>query len=328
MKRALLVLMVMLMAMLPVMAAGAEEAQAVEGSDPWSGKRLAVAHITLYDEWCAAVRDEFVEQAAAMGFAECNVQDGNLNAETQQRQVEDFITKRYDMILIDPVSPEGIIPTLERASAAGIPVIAFDSGTPFKDLVTHVAWDHGETGVLTAEYVADYARKNLGGKLDVAILAMLDAPHTAIRSEKFKEKIFEELGRENVNIVFEQDFGQTRDSANNIVSNNIKKHVDVIWCAVDNAAFGAKVALEAKGVEGTKIVSAGAWGKEPFEALNNKDPYYMMCIGVSPVNIVGDSLRSAQKWFAGEGDSIPKSQNIELSVIDQNNISEYMKFVK
>ena len=122
------------------------------------------------------MRDEFVAQAKALGFAECNVQDGNLNAETQQRQVEDFITKRYDMLFIDPVRPEGIIPTLEQASSAGIPVIAFDSGTSFEDLITHVAWDHAETGVLTGKYVADYARKNLGGKLNVAILAMLDAP--------------------------------------------------------------------------------------------------------------------------------------------------------
>jgi len=328
MKRTILILLALLLVVLPLMAGGAAEKPKVVGADPWSDKRIAVAHITLYDEWCAAVRDEFVRQAAEIGFAEINIQDGNLNAETQQRQVEDFITKRYDMILIDPVSPEGIIPTLERASAAGIPVMAFDSGTPFKDLITHVAWDHGETGVLTGKYIADYARKNLGGKLEVAILAMLDAPHTAIRSEKFKETIFAELGRENVNIVFEQDFGQTRDSANNIVSNNIKKDVDVIWCAVDNAAFGAKVALEARGVVGTKIVSAGAWGKEPFEALYNKDPYYMMCIGVSPVNIVGDTLRSAQKWFAGEGASIPKQQNIVLSVIDQSNVGEYMHFVE
>ena len=144
----------------------------------------------------------------------------------------------------------------------------------------------------------------------------------------FKKTIFTELGKENVNIVFEQDFGQTRDSANNIVSNNISKKVDIIWCAVDNAAFGAKVALEAKGVKGTKIVSAGGWGKEPFEAINNNDPYYMMCIGVSPENIVKLSLESAMKWFAGEADTVPKSQNIELSVIDQSNIKDFMKFVK
>lgn len=307
-------------------AAGVTTAVAAE--NPWAGKRIGVAHITLYDEWCAGVRDEFVAQAKALGFAECNVQDGDLNAETQQKIVENFITQKYDIIFIDPVSPEGIQPTLDKAKAAGIPVIAFDSSTPWPDLVSYIAWDHGQTGVLTGEYVAKYAKEKLGGKLNVGILAMLDAPHTAIRSEKFKETIIKELGEENINIVFEQDFGKTRDSAASIVSNNINKPIDIIWCAVDNAAFGAKVALEGKGVEGTKIVCAGAWGKEPFETLNAKDPYYMMCIGVSPTNIVKDSLAAACQYFAGDTANIPKRTDIELSVIDQSNVSEFMKFVQ
>lgn len=295
--------------------------------EPWAGKRIGVANISLYDEWCAAVRDEFVAQAEALGFAECNVQDGNLNAETQQRQVEDFITKQYDVICLDAVSSEGIVPTLEQAGAAGIPVVAFDSSATYSDLVSYIAWDHGMTGELTAEYVANYAQETLGGKIDVAILSMTTAPHTAIRSEKFKEKLISLMGEENVNIVFEQDFGETRDSAANIVANNIEKKVDIIWCAVDNAAFGARAALEAKGVEGTKIVSAGAWGAEPFNALNDKDPYYMMCVGVSPANIVKDTLQIVCDYFAGKTD-IPERHDIELSVIDQSNVSEFMKYVK
>lgn len=293
---------------------------------PWEGKRLGVAHITLYDEWCKAVYDEFMSQAKSMGFGEVNIQDGNLNAETQQKQVEDFITQKYDLILIDPVSPEGILPTLEKAQASGIPTIAFDSGTPFKDLITHIAWDHAESGALTGNYVADYAKAKLGGKVRVGVLAMLNAPHTAIRSVKFKETLEARLGKENVQYVFDQDFGETRESATNIVTNNIAKPVDIIWCAVDNAAFGAKVALETNAVQGTKIVCAGAWGSEPFNTLNNKDPYYMMCIGVHPGEIVRLSLEAAKDYFSGKKD-IPRSQNIQLAVIDQSNIADFMKYV-
>lgn len=307
----------------------AAPAPAPEGTSgkPWEGKRLGVAHITLYDEWCKAVYDEFLAQAKEMGFGEVNIQDGNLNAETQQKLVEDFITQKYDMILIDPVSQEGIVPTLEKAQANGIPTIAFDSGTPFADLVTHVAWDHAETGKLTGDYIADYAEKNLGGKVKVGVLAMLTAPHTAIRSEVFKSTLEERLGKENVEYVFDQDFGETRESATNIVTNNIAKPVDIIWCAVDNAAFGAKVALETNAIQGTKIVSAGGWGSEPFKAINDKDPYYMMIVGVHPGEIVRLSLESALKYFEGDT-SIPKTQNIKLSVIDESNIGEFMKYVQ
>ena len=304
----------------------ADDVSEAPAGNPWEGMRLGVAHITFYDEWCMGVYHEFRRQAPAMGFGEVDIQNGDLNAETQQRQVENFITQQFDMIIINPVSPEGIIPTLEAASAAGIPVIAFDSGTTFEDLIAHIAWDHAETGVLTGNYIADYAEANLGGQVTVGILAMLDAPHTAIRSEAFKETLEARLGSENVQYVFDQDFGQTRESATTIVEGNIARPMDFIWAAVDEAAFGARVALELNNIEGTRIVSAGAWGTEAFTTLYANDPWYMMCVGVSPEEIVRLTLEAAQQWFSGRTD-IPRSQNIKLSIIDQSNIAEFMHFL-
>ena len=287
--------------------------------------KIAVAHITMYDEWCKAVYDEFMAQCAELGW-EVTIADGNLNAETQQKQVEDFIAQGdYDAICIDPVNSDGIIPTLETAGEKGIPVFAFDSGTAYADLVTHVAWDHAETGVLTAEWVAKYAQENLGGKVKVGVLAMLNAVHTQVRGEAFVARLNELLGEENVTYVFNQDFGETRESAANIVTNNIMKPIDVIWGAVDNAAIGAATALEQNGATGTIVVSAGGWGAEPFTKINNGDPYYKMCIGVSAANIVALTLDSIARYMNGE--EIAKSQNIELAVIDGSNIADYMKYV-
>lgn len=288
--------------------------------------KIAVAHITMYDEWCKAVYDEFMAQCAERGW-EVTIADGNLNAETQQKQVEDFIAQGdYDAICVDPVNSDGIIPTLEQAGEAGIPVFAFDSGTDYEDLVTHVAWDHAETGVLCAEWVADYANENLGGKVRVGVLAMVNAVHTQVRSESFVATLEELLGAENVTWVFNQDFGETRESAANIVTNNIMKPIDVIWGAVDNAAIGATTALEQNGVSGTIVVSAGGWGAEPFGLINEGNPYYKMCIGVSAENIVALTLDSIERYFAGE--EIERSQNIELAVIDETNIADFMKYVE
>lgn len=288
--------------------------------------KLAVAHITMYDEWCKAVYDEFIAQCAERGW-EVTIADGNLNAETQQKQVEDFIAQGdYDAILIDPVNSDGIIPTLEQAGEAGIPVFAFDSGTDYADLVTHVAWDHAETGVLCAQWVANYANENLGGKVRVGVLAMLNAVHTQVRSEAFVEELERLMGAENITWVFNQDFGETRESAANIVTNNIMKPIDVIWGAVDNAAIGATTALEQNAATGTIVVSAGGWGAEPFGLINEGNPYYKMCIAVSAANIVELTLDSVEKYFAGE--EIPKSQNIELAIVDASNIADYMKYVE
>ena len=192
-------------------------------------------------------------------------------------------------------------------------MFAFDSGTDYADLVTHVAWDHAETGVLCAQWVANYANENLGGKVRVGVLAMLNAVHTQVRSEAFVEELERLMGAENITWVFNQDFGETRESAANIVT-NAALDCDVIWGAVDNAAIGATTALEQNAATGTIVVSAGGWGAEPFGLINEGNPYYKMCIAVSAANIVELTLDSVEKYFAGE--EIPKSQNIELAIVD------------
>ena len=151
-------------------------------------------------------------------------------------------------------------------------MFAFDSGTDYADLVTHVAWDHAETGVLCAQWVADYANENLGGKVRVGVLAMLNAVHTQVRSEAFVEELERLMGAENITWVFNQDFGETRESAANIVTNNIMKPIDVIWAPVDNAAIGATTALEQNAATGHHRRLCGRLGRRAVRPHQRGQP--------------------------------------------------------
>lgn len=291
------------------------------------GKRIGISEISLYDEWCTGVYDEFKKQAEDWGVAEVNIQDGNYNIETQQKQIEDFISQKYDAIFIDVVESDAIKGTLDKAKEAGIPVLAFDSGTDWEDLITHVKWDHSETGRMTAEWVANYANENLGGKVRVGMLTNTTSAVTRVRGEAFKEKLEELLGADNIEYVFEQDFNEARENASNIVTNNIAKPIDVIWGAVDNAAFGAEVALENANNKDTVIVSSGGWGKEPFNALNDPDSHYKAVVAVPPAEIVRQSFETMSDYFNGVED-IPKEKDITLSIVDATNIADYIQYAE
>ena len=64
-------------------------------------KRIGVCLVYKGDEWCAAVADEFEKQAKDLGV-DVNIQDGNLDAETQTKQIENYIAQEYDLIAVDP----------------------------------------------------------------------------------------------------------------------------------------------------------------------------------------------------------------------------------
>lgn len=285
--------------------------------------RIGISHITMYDEWCKGVYDEFLRQGKEFGY-EIDIQSAEGDPELQAKQIENFVAMKYDMILVDPVSSDGIVTSLKVAGDNNIPVIAFDANTSYDKLITHVAWDHADTGVQSAKYVADYAKKNLGGKVRVGMITGLSSEHVKCRSDAFMETLEKELGKENVEYVFNQDNSSigSVESAANIVTNNISKYCDFIWGAVDNYAMGARVALESNNIEGTKVISAGAWGTDPFTKLYTGDNWYYMCIGVSPEEIVRLTLQSVKDYF--DGKDIPREQNIDLAIIDSTNIQHYV----
>ena len=124
-----------------------------EASD-LEGKRIGVCLVYKGDEWCAAVADEFEKQAKDLGV-DVNIQDGNLDAETQTKQIENYIAQEYDLIAVDPANADGLVPVLQKATDAGIPIVFFDNNADYEDIVSYVTWDSYETGQIIGKYLHD-----------------------------------------------------------------------------------------------------------------------------------------------------------------------------
>jgi ribose transport system substrate-binding protein len=81
------------------------------------------------------------DQAAALGM-DIDIRSGNGELTGQVATVQQFITEGFDMILVAPSDPQGIVPVIQEANAANIPVLAVntkvgDGGT----VVTYVGVD-------------------------------------------------------------------------------------------------------------------------------------------------------------------------------------------
>ena len=59
--------------------------------------------------------------------------DGRNNVGKQISDVEDMITRNFDGILISPIDAKGLIPAVEKAQNAGVPMISFDRKVTGKD---------------------------------------------------------------------------------------------------------------------------------------------------------------------------------------------------
>lgn len=99
-------------------------------------------------------RDLFVSKAQELG-AEVNVQNANGEVGKQISQIEYFIEKEMDVIVIVAISSEDLVEVAAKAKKAGIKVIAYDRLMLNADVDLYITFDNEKVGVLMGEYLRE-----------------------------------------------------------------------------------------------------------------------------------------------------------------------------
>lgn len=95
-------------------------------------------------------KDVFVSIAKELG-AEVNVQNANGNIEAQKEQIDYFIDKHMDVIVIIGMDSDGIRDNVERAIDNGIKVIAYDRLITDTPVDLYISFDNEMVGKLMGE---------------------------------------------------------------------------------------------------------------------------------------------------------------------------------
>lgn len=281
------------------------------------GKRIGVSLVYKGDEWCAAVADEFEKQAESLG-ADVNIQDGNLDVETQTKQIENFITQEYDIIAVDPANADGIVPALQKATDAGIPIVFFDNNANYEEIVSYVTWDSYETGQIIGSYLHDIISSEMDGKANIAVLTMA----TPVTIQKRINGVKDALADLDVTYISEQEYEGNREKAANIIQ-NIKENIDFVVAGQDNGGFGAMSALQSLGNDTTKVYSMGGYGAEAFDTIEADNTNYKGTVVVSPSELVTETYNVIADYFAGE--EVEPVINITLGLCTKDNVADYQE---
>lgn len=104
-------------------------------------------------------RDVFVAAATELG-AEVNVQNANGSMSEQVAQIDYFIDKQVDVIVIVMVASdentEDLKAAITRAKRSGIPVVAYDRLVPDSQADLYISFDNEEVGRLMAEHMKEH----------------------------------------------------------------------------------------------------------------------------------------------------------------------------
>lgn len=168
---------------------------------------------------------------------------GEGDEEGQLSVVKDMINKKYSALLLSPISDGNLIPGVEAATKAGIPVVNVNDGI-IKIAPNYVGPRAIENGELAAEWIANKINKE--GKVAI-VIGMPKAFAARQRTLGFENWMKENAP--NIVVAEKQNADWDRAKAKDLAENWIKKHPDLkaIFCNNDTMALGVQEAVNSSG---------------------------------------------------------------------------------
>ncbi len=255
------------------------------------------------DTFMTGVRNNMEKAAADVG-AEIELVDSQNRQPMQNDQVDTFITKGVNALIINPVDRSAAGPLADKAKAADLPIV-FINREPDKAILDgwekayYVGAKAEESGTIGGQLIAEYfkahpeADKNGDGKLQYIIIKGGQGHQDATLRSEYGVKAMldagleiEEIGSDNAN----WDKVQGHDKMKSFITGLGVDAIEAVLANNDDMALGAVEALKSEGY------NLGTDGKDPskFIPVVGVDATAPALQAIAKGQMLGTSLNDAK----------------------------------
>ena len=212
------------------------------------------------DTFMTGVRNNMKAEMDKIG-GDLEITDSQNRQPLQNDQVDAYIAKGANVVIVNPVDRTAALPLMEKAKAAGIPIV-FINREPEPEVMQAYdkIWYDGakaeESGTQSGELIVDYFKKNPGadknkdGKIQYIMLRGEQGHQDAVLRTEYSVKAMkeggfelEELGSDTAN----WDKVQATDKMKGFISAVGIERIEAVLANNDDMALGAIEALKAEG---------------------------------------------------------------------------------
>ncbi len=286
-------------------------------------KSVGVAVGDLANPYFEAIGEGATAEAQKLGGAGVKVTtvSSKYDLNTQVGQIENFISNKTDIILVNAVDPKGIAPVLKKAHDAGIVVVAVDVGAEGADAT--VMSNNLMAGISSCSYLA----KQLGGKGNVVIVN--GPPVTAVidRVTGCKKVLSADPG---IKILSDNQNAQgSRDGGLDVMSNLLTANpkVDGIFAINDPSAIGASLAVKQAHRSDVKLITSIDGAPDAENALKDKDGLFAATAAQNPYRMATLAIDDAYGIMNGKQPA-KKVTLLVTPLITKSNVSTYPGWLK
>lgn len=254
------------------------------------------------DTFMTGVRNNMQKAAESLG-AEIELVDSQNRQPMQNDQVDTFITKGVNALIINPVDRSAAGPLAEKAKAADISIVYINREPDAKILngynkAFYVGAKAEESGLIGGQLIAEYfkahpeADKNGDGKLQYILIKGEQGHQDATLRSEYCVKAMKEAGLDIVEVGSDNanwDKVQGHDKMKNFITALGVDGIEAVLANNDDMALGAVEALKSEGY------NLGVDGKDPskFIPVVGVDATAPALQAIAKGQLLGTSLNDA-----------------------------------
>ncbi len=195
-------------------------------------------------------RDAFVAKATKELDADVNIQNANGDVKEQVKQIDYFIDKKVDVIVVVAIDSEAVTDAVRRAKKAGIKVIAYDRLIRKADVDLYITFDNEKVGTLMAQTIQAEVPDN--GRI-----LMMCGPMADNNVPLVQEGFDKVLSDTNIKVMAtDHASGWTAEEGFDFVNDylNTNVNIDAVMCGNDGIASQVIRALSERRLAGKVCV--------------------------------------------------------------------------
>ncbi|CUH95937.1 D-ribose-binding protein [Propionispora sp. 2/2-37] len=282
---------------------GNKAAQPQEKSDK---KVIGFSVSTLNNPFFVDLRDGAQAAAKEMGV-ELIVMDAQNDTSKQMSNIENLVQQKVSVLIVNPVDSKAIVPAIEAANKANIPVITVDRSAEGGKVVSAIASDNVAGGKMAAQLLID----KLGGKGKVVELEGIPGSSAANdRGKGFDDAMKAAAG---ISIVAKQPADFDRAKGMKVMENILQANPEIqaVFAQNDEMALGAVEAIKAVNRTNVLVVGFDATA-DAVTAVNSGD--MLATVAQKPKDMGKISIETAIKIMNGEAVAASIPVPLELIV--------------
>jgi ABC-type sugar transport system substrate-binding protein len=271
-------------------------------------------------EFLSVMTDASVQRAKELGV-ELIVANAQGNIEKQINDVEDFITRKVDAIMLNAIDVVGLNDTVDKVAKSSIPLVEVNTMTANQNFTVYSGSQNIDAGRLQGEYL----RKLLGGdhaKGNILILEGIMGHAAQVeRNEGLYEKLINYPGS-RVKVLVEVPVEHwSREGAMAKMQDYLRifPNIDAVASVSDQMSLGAIQAIEEAGRHGIYVAGVDAM-PDALQAIKDGK---MTCTIFQDANSQGrNALEAAVKLARKE--KVDKFVWVPFVLVTADNVNTFM----